>query len=256
MEHGLRVDAGFGVDRDGEVIVLPEVLPVGIIGDYDGASLSHRATVESLKDAADLVGTPVKATWIPTPSLEESPADVCDGFHALWCAPGGPYRSMEGALNGIRFAREDEIPFLGTCGGFQHTVIEYARNVLGFPEAGHEEYDPLVPDPFISSLSCSPAGKTMRVEIKADSIAGTIYGVTESNEEYRCNFGISPGRRELLEEGGLRVAGVDDSGEARILELPGSVFYVATLFLPQMNSSADRPHPLVVELVRAALRRT
>lgn len=90
-------------------------------------------------------------------------------YDAFWCAPGSPYRSLTGALDAIRFAREERVPFIGTCGGFQHAVIEYARNVLGFADARHAEYDPYASsDLFISALSCSPFGETMRVEIEPD----------------------------------------------------------------------------------------
>jgi CTP synthase (UTP-ammonia lyase) len=157
---------------------------------------------------------------------------------------------MDGALEAIRFAREGGVPFMGTCGGFQHAVIEYARNVLCIPEAGHTEYDPDTRTPFISALSCSPLGQTMRVEIEAGSKVHGIYGRSEAGEEYRCNYGLAPESRKLLEEGGMRVAGTDTDGEARIVELPGHDFYVATLFVPQASSVPGKPHPLISAFVR------
>ena len=92
----------------------PEI-KVGIIGDYNRSSETHRATDDALKHAADLLSTTARVEWISTPEIESTPADAAlRTFHALWCAPGSPYRSMIGALQGIRFARESGRPFLGT----------------------------------------------------------------------------------------------------------------------------------------------
>lgn len=93
----------------------------------------------------------------------------------------------------------------------------------------------------------------MRVEIEPGSKVHGFYGSEEAEEEYRCNFGLDPEHRQLIEEGGLRVSGVDETGEARILELPDHDFYVATLFVPQMCSSPEDPHPLIVAFIRTAL---
>ena len=194
----------------------------------------------------------MRVEWLPTDTLEGHAQEATRGFDALFCSPGSPYRSFDGALEAIRVARKEGIPFLGTCGGFQHAVVEYARNVLGLPGAGHAEYDPDAPNPFISALSCSPFGRKMHVQIGPGTTAHEIYGASEAEEEYRCNYGLEPGSRRLLEEGGLRVSGTDPDGEVRILELPGHPFYVATLFVPQLGSSLDSPHPLIVAFARAA----
>ena len=130
-------------------------------------------------------------------------------------------------------------------------MIAYARNVLGLADAGHAEYDPDAPAPFVSVLSCSPFGQTMRVEMKAGSKVHGIYGGLQTEEEYRCNYGLAPGSRGLLEEGGLRISGTDPDSEARIVELPGPIFYVAALFVPQTRSSFERPHPLISAFVKA-----
>lgn len=190
--------------------------------------------------------------WHPTESLlDADPAEVL-AEDALWCAPGSPYRSLDGALRGIALARERDLPLLGTCGGFQHIVIEYARNVLGFADAQHAEYDPYASNLFISELSCSLAGRTMAVELVAGSRAAELYGGTEASERYYCNFGLDPEHQRLLDEGGLRVSGVDQDGEARVLELPDRRFYLATLFVPQLSSTPAAPHPLIVAYLRAA----
>jgi CTP synthase (UTP-ammonia lyase) len=143
---------------------------------------------------------------------------------------------------------------LGTCGGFQHVVIEYARNVLGFADAQHAEYDPYASDLFITELACSLAGQEMAVKLSDDSRAAQSYGRTEAREQYYCNFGINPEHQRLLDDGGLRVVGVDGDGEARVLELPDHRFFIATLFVPQLRSSPESPHPLVTAYLRAAMQ--
>ena len=230
---------------------MADTIGVGIVGDHDPNSPTHAATEEALGYAGDYLGIFVVAEWLPTGDLEGRGSEVLREFDAVFCSPGSPYRSLDGALEAIRFARENGVPFIGTCGGFQHAVIEYARNVLGFAEAGHAEYDPDAPAPFISALSCSPFGQKMRVNVEPGSRAHEIYGAPEVEEEYRCNYGLETGSRGLLEEGGLRVSGTDPDGEARILEVPEHPFYVATLFVPQLRPLPGGPHPLIAGFVRA-----
>ncbi len=225
---------------------------VGIVGDYDPNRVSHQATEKALEHAATTFGILVEAEWLPTVSLEERAAEKLLRFDAVWCAPGD-YESQRGAVEAIRIAREGNTPLLGTCNGFQHVVIEYARDMLGFTDAAHAENDPNASNLFIRPLSCSLFGRTMRVEIRRGSRVHGFYGGTEAEEEYRCDFGLDPARQKLIEEGGLRVSGADQDGEARVLELPDHPFYVATLFVPQMGSSAESPHPLVVAFLKAAL---
>ena len=232
---------------------MTENLRVGIIGDRDPDNTTHAATDRALAHAAGFLGVSLDVEWLPTDALEGYALGVTRGFDALFCSPGSPYRSLDGALEAIRVAREGNVPFLGTCGGFQHAVVEYARNVLGLAAAGHTEYDPDAAVPFVSALSCSPFGQKMRVDLEPGSRSRGIYGAPEAEEEYRCNYGLEPGSRKLLEAGGLDAAGTDPVGEVRILELPGHPFYVVTLFVPQLRSSPGVPHPLIATFVEAGL---
>ncbi len=232
---------------------MADTIGVGIVGDHDQNNPTHIATEEALGYAGASLGVSVVAKWLPTGYLEGRGSKVLREFDAVFCSPGSPYRSFDGALEAIRFVRENHVPFIGTCGGFQHAVIEYARNVLGIGDAGHAEYDPNAPNPFVSALSCSPFGQRMRVEIGPGSKAHAIYGYRKADEDYRCNYGLAPESRRLLEEGGLRVSGTDPDGEARIVELPGHPFYVATLFVPQTRSSSESPHPLISAFVEAGM---
>src|SRR5262245_9467772 len=103
---------------------------IGLIGDYTPTAVAHRAIPLALARAG--VGD---AQWIPTSEIAGDSS--FDGFDGLWCVPASPYRNTEGALLGIRFAREQGIPFLGTCGGFQHAILEYAHTVWGMSDAAH-----------------------------------------------------------------------------------------------------------------------
>jgi len=228
-------------------------LRIGIIGDYNPEARTHQVTNAAIGHAAAALGITPLVEWIETTRLAQPASEVLGDFDALWCAPGSPYRYMQGALEGIRFARQSPRPFLGTCAGFQHVVIEFARNVLGFVDAQHAEYDPSASQLFVHQLACSLLGKTMTIVLNPASHAYRIYARGEVMEQYYCQFGLNPAYQPLIEGGGLRIAGFDTDGEARILELDDHPFFVATLFLPQLDSTAERPHPLIMAYLQSAL---
>ena len=229
--------------------MLGDAVTVGLVGDRDPSSSTHAATESSLEHAALALGLRLHVRWLPTRSL---PLPL-EGFDALWCAPGSPYQSMAGALTAIRFARERGRPFLGTCGGFHHALLEYARNGLGITAADHEETSPGATVPLITRLECAIAGQRQAVRLVAGTSTARAYGDrAEAQEEFRCGFGLNPRCRDDVLRAPLHVAAVDHGGEIRAVELAGHPFFVATLFVPQLSSTADAPHPLVVALLRAA----
>lgn len=222
---------------------------IGIIGDFNPGNPTHAATNEGLQHAAEILADRLfEFFWLPTDQPHQF--GECKG---LLCSPGSPYRSLEGALLGIQYARENGIPFLGTCGGLQHMVLEYARNVIGIREAAHAESDPYASCLFITPLSCSLVGKTMELSVKPGTQAADIYRNTRATERYYCNFGINPAYQAQLEGAGLEVSGTDPSGEARIMELPSHPFFIGTLFVPQANSAKGKPHPIVLAFLCSAL---
>jgi CTP synthase (UTP-ammonia lyase) len=227
-------------------------LLIGVIGDFDPAFPPHPATTAALEHAAVSLSVEIEVRWLATPELRDVAPEALEAYDALWCAPGSPYRSLDGALRAVRLARERGWPLLGTCGGFQHMVIEFARNVLGIQDAQHAEYDPYASRLVVAPLTCSLAGRTMSVRLVPGSRVGEIYGTPEVTEHYYCNFGLNPDYQDELDAAGLRVVGRDQDGEARIVELPDHPLYVATLFVPQLNSRPGRAHPLAVALLEAA----
>jgi CTP synthase (UTP-ammonia lyase) len=238
--------------QSGKAVPASRTVTVGVIGDFQPEFPPHPATNAALEHAAAAVPITLEVRWLSTTTLCDITPEALSRLDALWCAPGSPYQSLEGALRVIRLARELDWPLLGTCGGFQHMVLEYARNVLGVEDAQHAEYDPYASELFISALSCSPAGQTMSIQLATGSFAGDFYGRSEVREQYYCDFGLNPTHRARLEDVGLKVVGTDQDGEARVIELPDRRFYLATLFVPQLNSQPDAPHPLVVAFLEAA----
>jgi CTP synthase (UTP-ammonia lyase) len=130
--------------------------------------------------------------------------------------------------------------------------VEYARHVLGIQDAEHEESAPDAPRLLISKLACSLVGVTERVSITPGTLAHRAYGKTEAAERFHCNYGLNPTYRHHISRGALKVAGVDAHGAVRIVELPTHRFFLATLFLPQLASRPDRPHPLIKAYLQAA----
>jgi len=124
-------------------------------------------------------------------------------------------------------------------------------------DAGHEEVDALGADgsiPFIRRLGCSLAGKRQTILITPGTRIHRIYGKTEIDEAYQCSYGLNEIYRSAVVDKGLHVVGVDRQGAARIVELPGHRFFVATLFLPQLSSTPDTPHPLFTAFLDAAIK--
>jgi CTP synthase (UTP-ammonia lyase) len=224
---------------------------VGLVGDYDEAVPAHRAIPLALRLAADEAATGVEFDWIPTQEIVD--ASRVSGYSGLWCVPGSPYRSMEGALIAIRFAREQPRPFLGTCGGFQHAVIEYARNVLGWADAEHAETAPEAPRLVVTPLACQLVEARDTVHFRAGSRIASCYGRDEATEGYRCRYGLNPEFRTALLSGSLRIGAEDDSGEIRAVELDEHPFFVATLFQPERAAFHGRVPPVVAGFVRACV---
>ncbi|MGW0464652.1 CTP synthase C-terminal region-related (seleno)protein [Streptomyces sp. NPDC003027] len=225
---------------------------VALVGDRSPHVMSH-VRVPALLDAlAERDGLVLDAYWIPTEDAT-APGAV-KGFDAVWVLPGSPYVSEEGALAAIRTAREDGIPFLGTCGGFQHALLEFARDVCGLGRLAHAENDPGADadDLLIAPLACSLVGHEGAVRVAPGSLAESVLGAERTTERYHCAYGPDGRHLEALREHGLRFTGEDEDGQVRIAELPGHPFFMATLFQPELAGDGTRPHPIVRALARAA----
>jgi len=224
---------------------------LAIVADFDPKSRSHAATTDAITHSASALGLAVETQWVATTELDRP-----DGlkrlaeYGGIWIGPGSPYRSMNGALAAIKMAREGRIPLLGTCGGFQHLILDQARHVLGYKDAEHEESSPDASRLVISRLTCSLAGRTMTITLDSGSIVAGIYGRNVVQEQYLCNFGVNPKYVEALRSSPLRIAGSDPEGTVRVVELPDHPFFIGTLFLPQLSSTQASPHPLISAFIQ------
>jgi CTP synthase (UTP-ammonia lyase) len=227
-------------------------LEIGLIGDEDPSLRPHLAVPRALALAGTAAAITVRATWLPTDGPAVRDASTLARFAGLWCVPGSPYRSLEGALAAIAFARREHTPFLGTCGGFQHALIEHARAELGLADADHAESNPHAATPLIAPLSCSLVGASATIELRPGSRIAQAYGELRATEGFYCRYGLNPAYRSQLEQGPLRIVGVDSDGEPRAVERTDQTFFVATLFQPELSAFTDRAHPLVIAFVRAA----
>jgi len=125
--------------------------------------------------------------------------------------------------------------------------------MLGIQDAEHEESAPEASRLLISKLSCSLVGQIERIKIISGTLAQQVYGQEEVTEEYCCNYGLNPEYQAEIGKGALKVVGVNPAGEVRIVELWGHRFFIATLFLPQLSSLPQRPHPLITAYLKEAL---
>lgn len=232
-----------------ELSALKDTLRIALVGDYNHDVPAHQAIPLAIDDAAAVLDITADYDWLATTELT-SPEDLV-GYDAIWLVPASPYKNADAAFIAARYARENSMPFLGTCGGFQHALIEYARNVLGWQDAAHAETD-TVGRMVIAPLTCSLVEVADTIELRANTLIAKAYGQKEIEEEYRCNYGVSPEFAQELEKGDMRVTGWDAQGEIRAIELVTHPFFVATLFQHERAALAGRPAPLVQALLRAA----
>lgn len=225
------------------------VLRIALVGDYNADVLAHQAIPLALDDAAAVLERPIEYRCVATRDVHS--ADAFADFDGIWLVPASPYENTEGALTAARYARENSLPFLGTCGGFQHAILEYARNVMGWEDAAHAETD-TEGRMVIAPLTCSLVEKSDTIELRANTLIARAYGRDSIEEGYHCNYGISAEFADALQSQALRVTGWDENGDIRAVELVTHPFFVATLFQHERNALAGRPAPLVQAFLHAA----
>lgn len=229
---------------------------LALVGDYSPKVRAHCAIPRALELARAETGAALEWCWVHTRDLGDAARDLAS-FAAVWVVPASPYENMEGALAAIRFARETRRPFLGTCGGFQHALIEFARNVAGVAAADHEETSPTGDVLVVTRLTCSLVEQTRALQLVPGSIIHAAYGRDITHEGYRCNYGPAPEHRAMFERAGLRFTAFDDQNDVRAAELPSALhpFFVGTLFQPERAALRGEIPPLVRAFVAAITRR-
>jgi CTP synthase (UTP-ammonia lyase) len=229
-------------------------ISIGIIGDFNPEKPSHIATDAALKHAADFLSLNVKTEWLGTGNLRrKSVKDTVGQYQGLFAAPGTPYFFADGAIKGIRLAREMNIPFLGTCGGYQYTLLEFARNVAGMTNAAHTELAPQTDMPLLIKIACAvdkTKGRecprmlgTFDINLVPETEAFKCYGKTKISESYSCNYELNPDYQGRLVESGLTISGRDDDGKARIFEVHNKRFFIAPAFYPSSIPPPKTPTP-------------
>lgn len=231
---------------------MPDEIRIGLIGDRNDTVPAHVAIPRALAIASGFLKCAVDFEWLPTEEIRSDQRIAA--YDGIWCVPASPYRDMDGALRAIKWARERGRPFLGTCGGFQHAILEFSRSVLGWTDAVHGETSPNGVRAVISPLACALVETTDSIRFRAGSRIANAYGRLEATEGYRCRYGINPAFESELFSGRLRVTGKDGAGEARAVELEGHPFFVATLFQPERAALENRLPPLVAAFVTAAIQ--
>lgn len=218
-------------------------LRIGLIGDHDPQVIAHRAIPQALHAAARRQRRLLELHWLPTAQLHAEAALL--GFDGLWCVPASPYASMEGALRAIRHAREQVVPFLGSCGGFQHVLVEYARHVLGWTDAQHAETAPGAELAVVTPLACALVEVQDAVDLVPHTRIAAAYGSLRIREAYHCRYGLNPDLQEHLLGSALTASGHDSAGAVRAVELEGHPFFVATLFQHERRVLDGQPTPLI-----------
>ena len=225
---------------------------IAIVGDRDDSIAAHLAIPLALTNAASALDVDLVFDWLASDRIDD--VARLAGFDAFWVAPGSPYRSLDGALRAIGYARVAGRPLLGTCGGFQHAILEYARHVLDWPDAMHAESDPGVGRPVIAALECSLVEARGSVTLKRGSHVARAYAAPTAPTIYRCRYGLNPEFRATLTSSALRVTAEDENGDVRGIELHGHPFFVATLWQPERAALEGQRVPLAEALVIAARR--
>ncbi len=226
------------------------IATLALVGDRSPAVRAHTRIPGLIDALAARDGLVLDPYWIPSQDAADTALERFDG---IWIVPGSPYRSADGAIGAARVALDHGIPFLGTCGGFQHAVLMLARERCGLGDAAHAEYGP-GGEPVIVPLECSLVGHEGAIHSAPGSRFRSIMGVERSLERYHCSYGIDPAYLDRLAAAGVVFGAHDEAGDVRALELPGHPFFLGTLFQPEL-AEGTRAHPVVRAFAAACATR-
>ena len=241
-----------------------KTVTIGLIGKYVHLHDAYLSVVEALGHAGAANDARVDIQWIHAEDVaEHGPEELlghCDGI----LVPGGfGPRGVEGKVAAIRYAREQGVPFFGLCLGLQLAVVEFARNVCGLKDAHSTEFEPDTPVPIIDLMpeqkELRRMGGTMRLgsfpcRLQKGSLASRAYATQDIQERHRHRLEVNSEYVDTLKKHGLAPSGIwPDGGLVEIVELPGHPWFLATQFHPEFKSRPNRPHPLLVAFVAAAL---
>lgn len=240
-----------------------KTVKIALVGKYVELPDAYKSILESLIHAGAANECKVDLKLIQSEHIDASNvAEKLAGMQGILVAPGFGDRGIEGKIEAIRYARENDIPFFGICLGMQCAVIEFARNVLGYKEAHSTEINPKTPHAVVdlmeSQKNITGMGGTMRLgayacKIKKDTLAHQIYGETEINERHRHRFEFNNDFLAEFEKNGMKASGINpDTDLVEIVEIPKHRFFIAGQFHPELQSTVLKPHRLFTAFVKAA----
>lgn len=229
------------------------VYKIAILGDFNPSYSTHHALNDSIRYARKRFKQEIQCDWIATDMFD--PDVVFNKLYSgLWIVPGSPYKSMESVIKAIYYTRTKGIPTLGSCAGFQHMLIEYAKNVCGIKNADHEETSSNSSDLIISKLSCSLVGQEEELTvIDTESKLFKIIKKKKFKGKYFCSYGLNKKYVDILKENGCSMTVVSPDGEIRAFELKSHPFFLGTLFQPSLTSSYRNPNPLIVNFFKSCI---
>jgi CTP synthase len=237
---------------------------VAIIGKYTELRDSYLSHIEAVHHCEAATGRHVKIRWIEAEQVEQGLIkDPFEGVDGIVIPGGFGWRGVEGKIQAASYARENKVPFLGICLGFQTSVIEFARNALSLAGANSAEFDTRTGHPVIALLpeqeGVGELGGTMRlgshrVVVAPDSLAARLYGTVDVFERHRHRYEVNPKYIPDIESAGMRFTGKSEDGRRmEIYEMAGHPFMVGCQFHPELKSRPNRPSPLYLGLVQAAI---
>lgn len=242
-------------------------ITIGVTGKYTSVRDSYASIINALEHAGIALAADVKIKWIETTSItDENAADNMSDVDGIIVPGGFGTRGAEGKITCIKYARENNIPYLGLCFGFQMAVIEFARNVCGLPEANSTEIEPDCSEPVIDILpeqkKIEGLGGNMRlggrdIEIKPQTLAWELFGKANSvRMRFRHRYEVDPRYIDQLEQAGIVFSGkAPNHPIMQILELPSHPYFMGTQAHPCLTSRPLKPQPMFVGLVTAAMQK-
>ena len=222
---------------------------LALVGDRSPSVKAHGRIPELIESLRRRDGIVLDPYWIPSTEA----ADL-EGFDGVWVVPGSPYEDADSVVDAIRTAHRQNIPFLGTCGGFQHAILYLARDLAGIDDAHHAEYGETDAD-VIVELECSLVGHEGPIRYTPGTRIAAIAGVEKSVERYHCSYGIAPAYIEQLAQAGVIFGAHDQDGAPRSLELSDHPFFLGTLFQPELAGDGTRAHPVIRAFAGAVVSR-
>jgi len=226
---------------------------IALVGDRSASVEAHARIPGLIRALATGTDELIEVYWMHSTTITAA-ADVA-GFDGVWVVPGSPYANTDGVIAGIASARTLGIPLLGTCGGFQHLLLEFARSVCGMTNVEHAETHADADELLLVPLECKLFGEEATVLVADGTTAARAMGPGPSPERYFCRFGLNATYEEALCDQGLVISGRDVAGEARIVELADHPYFLGTLFQPELSSDATWVHPLIVSFAAAVRAR-